>query len=60
MNTKSKSITLFFIGAVLALLAFNFLIVHIADATLFDLTFGFFLLLGSFISLSFGISNLIK
>jgi len=60
MNKKLKSIILFAVAGVLGLVASNFLIVQVVDATIVNLVVGFFSAAASLSVLSVGIANLIE
>ncbi|MCZ6648676.1 MAG: hypothetical protein ACE1ZC_02165 [Nitrososphaerales archaeon] len=59
-RSTRKVLGFFLIAGILGIISSQFLIVQIADATIFDLVFGFFLLLTSFLLVSAGISDLIR
>ncbi|HEY4673761.1 MAG: hypothetical protein HYY67_02375 [Thaumarchaeota archaeon] len=60
MNKKLKSVILFAVAGVLGLVASNFLIVQVVDATIVNLVVGFFSAAASLSVLSVGIANLIE
>ena len=60
MNRKLKSVILFAVAGVLGLVASNFLIVQVVDATIVNLVVGFFSAVASLSALSVGIANLIE
>ncbi len=60
MNKKLKSVILFATSGILGLVASNFLIVQVVDATIVNLVVGYFSAVGSLSTLSVGISNLIE
>ena len=60
MNRKLRSVILFAVAGVLGLVASNFLIVQVVDATIVNLVVGFFSAVASLSALSVGIANLIE
>ena len=60
MNRKLKSAILFAVSGGLGLVASNFLIVQVVDATIVNLVVGFFSAAASLSALSVGIANLIE
>ncbi|MBM3898080.1 MAG: hypothetical protein FJ358_06125 [Thaumarchaeota archaeon] len=60
MNRKLKSLSFFVLAGILGLIASNFLIVQVVDATIINLVVGFFSAVASLSALSIGIANLIE
>ena len=60
MNKKIKSAILFAASGLLGLVASDFLVVQVVDATIVNLVVGFFSAVGSLSALSVGIANLIE